>query len=714
MMRKLLAAAVVACFGWRPLPLRADVKLPAIFSDNMVLQAAPSVPIWGWATPGEKVTIHFGDPSASTSADAQGKWRLTLDLSRHPAAPRDLTVSGDQTRAPRTIKNVVVGEVWLAGGQSNMEKPLGPQAGQHPVDDWEQEVAHSANPDIRVFTVVKRTSDKPLEDCQGQWEIASPQTTARFTAAGYFFARELNKELRTPVGIIHSSWGGTRAETWTSLAGFAKDPELAGLAKEEIRAYENYPRLLQQYHADLSRWAKVHHYDDPGNTGEKDGFADPATSTADWQLVNLGSGKKGSIPPGVRWYRKDITIPPEWEDRAAYLHLGVIAGFDTVYFNNKRIGGTDVNKAELLHSLRRYLVPAGLMKPGPATIAVRVLSHFPADAPVAQAFRVALVCREPAVRLGGPWRCKSEVVFRPLDEAALKAYPAAPPTLLNFDMPTFLFNGMIHPLLPYRIAGCIWYQGESNAVTPDWVAALHPDSRWYHGEHADLPALYRRTFPALINDWRAEWQRRGGQRDFPFYYCQLANYGNKNDSVSESKWAEVREAQRLTLQTVPRTGMAVLIDVGQAKDIHPTNKQVVGRRLALQALAQTYGRAIEYSGPLYESMTIEGRQIRVKFSHVAKGLVAQALPDRYQPQSYNPATLPLKKPRPDSSLQGFAVCGAAGKFAWADARIDGDTVVVSAPEVSDPTTVRYAWADNPTCNLYNTAGLPASPFRTDP
>ena len=470
-------------------PVRADVTLPAVFGDGMVLQTSPAVPVWGRAAPGERVTVAFAGRSATAAADPAGRWRLTLDLTPRPTAPADLTVVGDRTAAPRVFRDVAVGEVWLASGQSNMEKPVGPHPGQHPVDDWEKEVAGSADPAVRVFTVAKKASDRPLDDCGGRWEAASPATTARFTAAGYFFARELHRELRVPVGIIHASWGGTRAEAWTSPDGLAADPALAAPARAEADAYRNYPRALQQYRADVARWARANGCDDP----RKAGHAVPA-ATEGWQPVALGAGKKRSVPAGVRWYRKDVAVPARWQGQAAFLVLGVVAGFDTAYVNGTRVGGVGPDRAEAVGSLRQYLVPAGLLKPGANTIAVRVHSHLPADAPVAQAWRVALAGKGPKVDLGGPWLARTETTFPPPGEAAVRAYPPAPPAVRHFDTAGFLFNGMIHPVIPYRLAGVVWYQGESNAAAP---------------------AGYGRAFPALINDWRSRWAAAGGAAASP-------------------------------------------------------------------------------------------------------------------------------------------------------------------------------------------------------
>ena len=684
------AAAALPCPA-----LHAEVKLPSIFSDNLVLQGSDATPVWGWAAPGESVTVQCGATHAKATANAEGRWKLHLDLSKTVSDATELKITGDHTAQPLTIHNVMIGEVWLASGQSNMEKPVGLQPGQHPCENWEEVVAHSKNPAIRVYTMQRRASDKPEDDCPGKWEEADTKTTAHFTAAGYFFAVDVQRELKRPVGVINCTWGGTLVEAWTSINGFAKDPDLQARAQKELDTYHNYPRLMHEYHEALITWTKANHCEDsidPAKDKDKlKPFADPAAFTDGWTPVNLGSGKKGSIVPGVHWYRANVTIPDDWKGEAANLSLGVLPGFESVYFNGVRIGGHDLKNPEGIQAPRRFLVPPSLIKPGEATIAIRLVCHLPTNAVMDQAWRTALVSKGPSAKIG-PWTTKTEATFPTLDEAALNSYPHAPQTLYNSNVSSFLFNAMVHPLIPYRIAGALWYQGESNESSAD---------------------LYFRTFPNLIRDWRQNWDADGGSGKFDFYFCQLANFKGKSAQPVESKWALLREAQRYTL-SVPHTGMAVLIDIGEERDIHPVRKQAVGHRLALQALADTYHKTVESSGPMYHGMAIEGSGIRLQFSHLGGGLVAQPLPDTYQPLTYETKTEPLVKPRPGSPLQGFAIAGADGKYVWADAKIDGDTVYVSSLEIKEPKTVRYAWSDNPTCNLYNAAGLPASPFSTAP
>jgi len=451
-----LALAAAAPEVW------AEVKLPKILGDNMVLQQQTEVRIWGWADPEEEVTVQFQDQKASTKADAQGRWLVKL---RTPEAggPYELAVAGKNNRL--TLRNVLVGEVWVGSGQSNMEWPVSRS------DNAQEEIAAAKYPKIRLFSVAHKISDKPLDDCEGAWVECSPETVPGFSAVAYFFGRHLHKELGVPVGLINSSWGGTICEAWTS--------------REALQADEDFKPILDR-------------------------------------------GKQ---------------------------------------FNPK-----------------------------------------------------------------------------------------------NPNQPSVLFNAMIHPILPFVIRGALWYQGESNV---------------------GRAAQYKKLFPTMIQDWRKAWQ----VGDFPFYYVQLApfRYGEAQPECLAELW----EAQLQTLR-LPNTGMAVITDIGNIKDIHPTNKQEVGRRLALWALAKIHGKQVVYSGPLYESAVVEGNKIRIKFQHADDGLVCKG--DR---------------------LTHFTIAGEDKKFVPAEAVIDGSTVVVSSPQVDKPVAVRFGWEDTAEPNLFNKAGLPASPFRTD-
>ncbi len=490
------------------LPAAADVKLPAIISDNMVLQADLKDPIWGWAEPGEKVTVAVAGQTASAAADKDGRWEVRLGPIK-AGGPLEMTVAGKNTL---TVKNILVGEVWVCSGQSNME------FGLKGANNGMQEVEAAKVPKIRLFRVEKATSREPLKDCKGQWMECTPETAGGFSAVAYFFGRDLQKVLDVPVGLIGTYWGGTPAEAWTSADILKSDTDFKAIYDRFQESLANYPKAKENWEANRE------------------------------------------------------SIMKKWEESAKKA------------------------KAEGKPEPRK---PGG---PG-----------------------------DPATSAGGP---------------------------------SNLYNAMIAPIVPYGIRGATWYQGESNA------------GRAYE---------YRRLFPAMITDWRKHW----GEGDFPFLFVQLANFMARKDQPADSAWAELREAQTMTLK-LPQTGMAVIIDIGDEKDIHPKNKQDVGRRLALGALGTVYGKDMVYSGPMYDSMKVEGGAIRLTFKHVGGGLVARG-----------------------EKLTGFAIAGEDRKFVWADARIDSETVVVSSKEVAKPVAVRYAWADNPECNLYNKAGLPASPFRTD-
>jgi sialate O-acetylesterase len=500
------AVAVVVALGALA---QADVKLPAIIGSNMVLQADMKAPIWGWADPGEKVTVTLGDQKAEATADKDGQWQVRLEAMKAGAGPLEMTVAGKNTLK---LGNILVGEVWICSGQSNMAMSV--KASRDP----DKEISEAKYPKIRLFKVANVTSDTPLTDVKGQWEECSPETVPAFSAVGYFFGRDLYKALGAPVGLVHTNWGGTPAEAWTSREGLESEPTLKPIS-------ERHQQSLAGYVAAKEDWEKA-----------KD------KRMAEWEKAAQKAKADGKAAP---------------------------------------------------------------RKPGP---------------------------------------------------------PSAPGT--GAGRPSCLYNGMIAPLIPFGIRGAIWYQGESNA---------------------GRPMEYRKLFPAMITDWRKHW----GQGEFPFLFVQLANFMARKADPADSNWAALREAQTLTL-ALPNTGQAVIIDIGDGKDIHPKNKQDVGKRLALAAQAGTYGKDVVYSGPMYESMKVEGDKVRLRFKHVGSGLVAKG-----------------------DKLTGFAIAGEDRKFVWADARIDGDTIVVSAKDVARPVAVRYAWADNPDCNLYNKADLPACPLRTD-
>ena len=640
-----------------PSSLRADVSLPPIFSDHAVLQKAAKVPVWGKASPGEKVTVAVGTASAAGTAGADGKWRVHLDLTGAAPGPFDLLVKGNNQI---TVADVLVGEVWLCSGQSNMEFAL------QDLKTDNEEIAGSANPMLRQFSVESVDTGVVPDDCKGKWEAADPQTAGRFTAVGYYFGKALQKELHVPVGLIKDARGASPCEAWIRREAFVSDAELLAGADKSIAAMESYDERLKTYVDALAAWEAKHQRADR---------PDPAVPASEgWMPVTIPGHVAES---GVAWFRRKVSIPAELAGRLLKLSFRSIQGVEQIYWNGTKIGGSKLEEC-LAAASRRASVSAALVREGEAILMVRLFSSTG---------KTAIDGRSAAgpIPLDGQW----EFQAAPLPDPAplltdLLPFPGPKP--LAIHTATYLFNGQIAPLIPYAIKGVIWYQGEANA---------------------HLGFQYRRAFPLMISDWRAQWQ----QGDFPFYFCQLANYKAKETVPGDSNLAELREAQTRTL-SLPHTGQAILIDIGEEADIHPRNKKDVGARLARLALARDYGKAgVEDSGPVYESAKIEGSRIRVAFTHGP--LVAKPLPATYQLKSTAPESAPLVLHRPDSELQGFAICGEDKKWVWADARIDGMSVLVSSPEVSAPVAVRYAWASNPTCNLINTEGLPARPFRTD-
>lgn len=621
----------------------------------MVLQQGMKVRIWGSANPGERVRVSFNSATARATADHRGNWETLIGPFK-AGGPYVLTIAGSDTV---TFKNVLVGEVWICSGQSNMEWPLAQASG------GADAVAQANYPEIHLFTVMRATSASPLDDVKGRWVVTSPADVGQFSAVGYFFGRELHQRLKMPIGLIHTSWGGTPAEAWTSHAALASVPELSPILDRYTDNLKPEQRAMVE--RALAEWDQKNVYQDAGNKGEALGYTDPAFNTADWQKMNLPQlfEAAGLDIDGAVWFRKEIELPQSWSGKDLDLSLSAIDDFDITYFNGTKVGATGNETPNSYIVSRHYKVPGSLVQAGRNVIAVRVFDiagggGFSGTGQMSLGPSGAKETED--ISLAGSWDYKIELALEPKEPDW-----GSRPEILGSDnpnSPSVLYNAMIAPLTRFAIRGAIWYQGESNS------------SRAYQ---------YRTLFPLMIRDWRKAW----GEGDFPFGFVQLANYQPAKPEPSESDWAELREAQTMTLRE-PRTGMAVTIDIGDTKDIHPRNKLDVGHRLALWAFADIYNQPGEKSGPLYRSHSIESDKVRIRFIH-ASGLrtVDAALP------------------------KGFEIAGADRKFFWADARINGETIIVSSKDVPKPIAVRYAWADNPTVNLYNGANLPASPFRTD-
>jgi sialate O-acetylesterase len=646
-----------ATAGAQTTQTQADAEKPflhPLFNDHVVLQRGVRFPVWGWTTPGSRVNVEMRGKTATAIADAGGKWIARLGPF-DAGGPFTLTVKGPQSV---TLNDVLVGDVWLASGQSNMEM------GITQVNDAQGEVAHADYPQIRLFAVPKVAATSPRTTINARWLVCNPTNIAAggwggFSAVAYFFGRRLHKELNVPVGLIHSSWGGTAAEGWVSPETLSELKEFAPAVNNLEKTWADATRPPADYDKALDEWWSKN---DPGSAA-KPAWSEPSFDASDWKRMRLPQfWEDAGLPAydGVVWFRRTFELPREWAGKDLMLSLGPVDDRDTTFVNGVRVGALSQWDAP-----RSYRVSASLLKPGTNTIAVRVLDTGVGGGIYGKPEQLKIELADGGgatapISLAGEWSYRASV--------ALAELQTQPPQQggNDFSVPVIRYNGMIAPLLPFSIKGAIWYQGETNV---------------------GRAAQYERIMATLIRDWRT----RFGVGDFPFLVVQLANYLERRDAPFDSEWARLREAQLHVSRNVAHAGLAVTIDIGDAKDIHPKDKQDVGTRLALAALANVYGRRLEYSGPVYRRMKIEGERVRISFDHAEGGLVA----------------------RDGGRLTGFAVAGVDVRFVWADAVIDGDEVVVSSPEVKRPAAVRYAWADNPAANLYNRAGLPASPFRTD-
>lgn len=648
----------------------AQVKLCPIFSDNMVLQQkTDKAPIWGECKPGKTVTIttSWNNEKQTVTADKDGKWKTTMHT---PSAGGPYTITIAEGKKKTVLNNVMIGEVWLCSGQSNMEMPV---EGWGHVMNWEQEKAAANHPNIRLLFVEHTTSPVPASELNvpaGGWQVCTPDNIANFSACGYFFGRALQQDLNVPIGLIDSSWGGTLIEPWTSAESLAtcngQEANLARVAEIPADPAERETAYKQKY----ENWVKTINTLDEGFDGDTPVWALANTDMSSWKTVQAPGyfdEQQDDIKAidGFLWIRKTVDIPASMAGKELTICLGRIDDNDITFFNGECIGSTIG-----CGIIRHYTIPAKLVKAGKNIIATRIQDTGGLTGIVGvneEEFIISLKNSDQKVKLTGDWQYHISV---PADKA-----PGMPVNISNDpNEHTVLYNAMIHPFVPYTIKGAIWYQGESNA------------SQGYQ---------YRELMPLMIKDWRSKWGY-----EFPFFIVQLANYMARQEQPAESSWAELREAQLLTRLHLENVGMATIIDIGEANDIHPKNKQEVGRRLSLAARSIAYGERLVFEGPVYSNYRIEGNTIRLQFQ---------------------PGTARGMKTSDGKALKGFAIAGLDRKWHWAEARIvkeergrwQNETIVVSCPEVPFPVAVRYAWADNPECNLVNGKGLPASPFRTD-
>lgn len=631
--------------------VHAKVALPAYFTDNMVLQQKTNITFHGKGKPGKKLKLITGwdNKAYSKQIEKDGLWSLSV-ATPTAGGPYTLTFSdGDKLQ----LQNVMIGEVWFCSGQSNMEMPI---AGWGKIMNYEQEITDSNYPSIRLFQIKKNTSLSPLNDVvstMGEWKQCSPISVPDFSSVAYFYARSLWKELNVPIGVIDCTWGGTPAEAWTS---YETIKDVLGYQDKTAKMKElnfDSTRIQQAYKDDYREWQSLLYKKDKGMCEEKPNWASYSLSEEGWKDMSLpgyweGKGLKDF--DGVVWFRKTLDIPAEWAGKSLKLALGMIDDEDITYFD-----GTEIARGSGFMTPRVYTVPAVLVKEGKRVITVRV-SDFGGEGGIHGEDKDFYIESEgKQMSLSGDWKYNVGL--------SLKGFPTPPLAPTSAGYPTVLFNAMVNPMVGFPIKGIIWYQGEANVGRA--------------AEYGDL-------FPSMIVDWRRKWNN-----DFPFYFVQLANFMESKKVQSESAWAALREAQAKALR-LNHTGMAVTIDIGLADNIHPKNKQEVGRRLALIALANTYGKNVSFSAPVFESFVIKREHVLLDFQNTGKGFLAK-----------------------NSVLTGFTIAGADHVFYPATAVIEGDKIEVYAPQVNAPLAARYGWADNPECNLYGENGLPVAPFRTD-
>jgi sialate O-acetylesterase len=645
-MRRLFVLAGVFIFPVLLYSAAAQVRLPRLVRDSMVLQRDTKVNIWGWAAAGEKVAVKFNNKTYRTTTGANGQWQVQLPAMK-AGGPYTMNIDASNHI---TLKDILIGDVWICSGQSNMVHQMILHR-----ERYEKDIAAANYPQIRHFWIATMTDlQAPRNDLPaGSWKTANPDDVLQFSAVAYFFAKKIYDQYKIPIGLINASVGGTPIQAWTSEEGLKEFPALTStIQKNRDTAYINaFSRRAQAANSNRPSWQ------DKGLTGNPTWF-DNTYIPKGWRPINIpGYWEDQGIKDldGVVWYRREIDIPVSMTGTPAKLTLGRIIDADMVYVNGKQVGNTTYQYPQ-----RRYQLAPGVLKEGKNIIVVRVTNNsgkggFVPDKPY------YISAGKDTIDLKGTWQYKVGAVFVPQRPGGGGGGFSAQ------NSPTALYNAMLAPATRYTIKGFLWYQGESNTGNPNEYAAL---------------------MPALIKDWRRLW----AQGELPFFYVQLPNFMEVQYLPSESQWAATREAQLKAL-SVANTGMAVAIDLGEWNDIHPDNKKDVGERLALLAQQMAYGdKNLVATGPLFDSAGIEGNKIVIRFTHTGSGLITR---DGEEPGE-------------------FAIAGADKKFVWAKARIEGNKVIVWSDAVTSPLYVRYAWADNPdNPNLYNKEGLPASPFRTD-
>lgn len=626
--------------------LQAQLRVSSVFSDNMVLQRDKVNRVWGWASPGQLITVQFKEKNYPALTNAAGEWMVWLDPVQAGEAG-SLVIKSDKETI--SFSNMLAGEVWIASGQSNMEWRMDMLK-----EVYQQELNTAKNDQIRYTVVAKSLGTVPRKDAviQKKWTAIDPSTVGECSAVAYWYAKKLQRELKVPVGLVVTAWGGTPAQSWTSVEGQGQfshyiDDYIKNIRPLNLEDMDRQQQALRvKYRETLAAKAMY-----------SQSVMQPDFNDQSWKEMTLPKlWEEQGFPSldGVLVYRLAFEADAAFAGKEAILNMPAIDDMDSTFINGRFIGS--INQWD---ATRTYKIPAGVLKAGRNILAIRVQDDGGGGGLAAVPDKFYIVAGPQKIMLAG--KAKYEIIAELPDmtggHGAIEHQPAV------------LFNAMIAPLIPLSIRGAIWYQGESNADAT--------------GEAKE----YNRLFPAMITDWRNRW----GQGDFPFLFVQLASFGPLQKDPVESNWALLREAQTRTLQ-LPNTGMAVTTDIGNPVNIHPVKKQEVGDRLADEALRFVYGQTKRVSGgPVFQSFTVKGAQVTLHFTNAGKGLMAR-----------------------NGTLKHFAIAGADKKFYWAQAIIQGNTVVLKSKQVPRPVAIRYAWADSPVdANLYNKDGYPAGPFRTD-
>jgi len=641
--KSLISINIIFILTSLTLNVKAQLELSKLFNDHMVIQRNQPINVWGWYDRNAEIQIQFNTKSYSAIADEKGQWRIVIP-EMEAGGPYKMKISAMDESI--TLNDILIGDVWVCSGQSNMEWIVAES------NNAEEEISSANDKNIRHFKVPLTYSKKPEEKLAGgEWKVTDPSTAGEFTAVGYFFARELRKKVEIPIGLINTSWGGSRIEPWMSAEVLNMEDPMQSMEEYQREREEEFKESLNGF---MKYFPEISVIDDIVKDEIKDWY-NPDIDVSTWQNINVpGIWEEAGYDDldGIAWYRTSFKLTDLEAQENIELVLGKIDDSDLTWINGVKVGGME----QSWNKLRNYEVESSVLKEGENILVIRVEDTGGGGGIWGDDNTLVVKTSTEEISLLKNWKFKIESVMKP------GLYPN--------QVPTILYNKMIYPILGYPIKGALWYQGESN--TSNFQDAFE----------------YRELFAKMITDWRAQWNIG----DFPFLFVQLANFMEVVEEPSESAWAILRESQSEALK-LENTAQAVIIDIGEADDIHPLNKQDVGLRLSLAARKYAYNKSLVFSGPIYKDHEIKDNKIIVSFDHVGTGLTIGG---------------------DDEFIQELSIAGEDGKFQWAKAIIEGDKVIVWNENIEHPKNVRYTWADNPAkANLYNKEGLPASPFRTD-